>query len=138
MGLHNKLDYPTTYCPNLTCLTFPQARGSSASPRTPHSRGFWLQHPDDLHQQWVKTDTPDLGSTSQSSTGHSSTLRNNSIDDMSSSPLTWPRRSSLTGFGSRGVLLPTKDGEEEEAPENSRDPPATLPRLYKSQATWVS
>lgn len=33
-----------------------QQRGSSASPRVPHTSGFWVQDPDDVHQMWIGTD----------------------------------------------------------------------------------
>ncbi|XP_045615457.1 NAD(+) hydrolase sarm1 isoform X5 [Procambarus clarkii] len=52
-------------------------RGSSASPRAPHSKGFWVQEPDDYHSRWVTTKTPD--------------------SEGSGMPLTWPP----TGVGGR-------------------------------------
>ncbi|KAF2353911.1 hypothetical protein FHG87_015333 [Trinorchestia longiramus] len=106
-------------------------RGSSTSPRTPHSRGFWLQHPDDLHQQWVKTDTPDVQTPP-------------STADSSASTLTWPRGASLAGLakdttaGDARLAITEGDDEETSVSKSSGDAPATLPRVYKSQATWVS
>ena len=93
-----------------TPYLFPQTRGSSSSPIAPHSQGFWLQHPDDIHQTWVRTKTPPSEGPSG---GDSSTF-------------TWPRRMKTAVPG------------EDQGTSREGETGATLPRIYKSQALWVS
>ena len=93
-------------------------RGSSASPRTPHSKGFWVQEPDEYHSRWVPTKTPD--------------------PEGCNTPLTWP-----PGGGSsspRAVCL-SQPSSPHRAP--ATPPPLgcsapSQPKVYKSHATWVS
>ncbi|CAL4085801.1 unnamed protein product [Meganyctiphanes norvegica] len=93
-------------------------RGSSASPRAPHSKGFWVQEPDDFHQRWVDSQTP--------------------VSEGNGTPLTWPP----TGGGGRGgTTCSSQPSSPRKAP--GTPPPLgtqaqTLPKVYKSQATWVS
>nr|XP_053634146.1 NAD(+) hydrolase sarm1-like isoform X1 [Cherax quadricarinatus] len=80
-------------------------RGSSASPRAPHSKGFWVQEPEDYHSRWVTTKTPD--------------------SEGSTTPLTWP---PTGGGGSHG-----RDGSYWGAcisqPSSPHRAPATPPPL---------
>lgn len=103
-------------------------RGSSASPRAPHSKGFWVQEPDDFHSRWVTTGTPTPDPESASS----------------GTPLTWPPA------GGGGALHQGREGgrgacvSQPSSPHKTPATPppmvcsATLPKVYKSHATWVS
>lgn len=95
-------------------------RGSSASPRAPHSKGFWVQEPDDYHSRWVTTKTPD--------------------SEGSGMPLTWPP----TGVGGRDGSYRGACVSQPSSPHRAPETPpplgcyTTLPKVYKSHATWVS
>ena len=98
-------------------------RGSSASPRMPHSKGFWVQEPEDIHQRWVGTNTPDGDTSAVSIT----------------SPLTWPPTSS--GGRSAEGSISACSSQPSSPHKISTSPPAlssTLPKVFKSHATWVS
>lgn len=103
-------------------------RGSSASPRAPHSKGFWVQEPDDFHSRWVTTATP-TPDPDPASCGM---------------PLTWPPAGGSGGHqqgreGGRAACL-SQPSSPHKTP--ATPPPmgcsATLPKVYKSHATWVS
>ncbi|XP_042237550.1 NAD(+) hydrolase sarm1-like isoform X4 [Homarus americanus] len=98
-------------------------RGSSASPRAPHSKGFWVQEPEDYHSRWVTTKTPD--------------------SEGSGTPLTWPPTGGGGSYGRdgshhRGACV-SQPSSPHRAP--ATPPPlgcsTTLPKVYKSHATWV-
>ncbi|XP_066941139.1 NAD(+) hydrolase sarm1 isoform X3 [Macrobrachium rosenbergii] len=106
-------------------------RGSSASPRAPHSKGFWVQEPDDFHSRWVPTVTPE--------------------PDPSGTPLTWPPTGGGSnssggmgaGQGREGGFRGTCVSQPSSPHKASITPPplgsaSTLPKVYKSHATWMS
>lgn len=107
---------PSSGSPSVVIPTGLQ-RGSSASPRMPHTKGFWVQEPDELQQVWVGTETPDTETPSTS--GILSSAR------YPSQPPS-PHRTPQTG-------LPSVPKVPQPGNANT-----TAPKVYKSHATWVS
>ncbi|KAK8744381.1 hypothetical protein OTU49_000766, partial [Cherax quadricarinatus] len=97
-------------------------RGSSASPRAPHSKGFWVQEPEDYHSRWVTTKTPD--------------------SEGSTTPLTWPPTGGGGSHGRDGSYWGACISQPSSPHRAPATPPplgcsTTLPKVYKSHATWV-
>ncbi|XP_076051281.1 NAD(+) hydrolase sarm1-like isoform X3 [Oratosquilla oratoria] len=90
--------------------------GPAGSPRPQHSRGFWVQEPDDVHTRWVPTETPDLDSSSTNCT-----------------PLVWPPTEGSQGGGGGGWV-----GSRRASSSQPPSPHKETPPLPSAQTTTSS